>query len=1109
MKSEFNKNVVVVAGAGAGKTYTLVQEFIFSILGLDGTEVLKDPRSILAVTFTDKAAMEMRERVSERLLGLIKAPEQDVGVCERLEKLQVSLPPVEILKKMHSLLPEAKITTFHSFCANTLKQFSLDANLSPEFTLIEPTDEREMLEGVAEQTILRALREKRPGISNLLTAFQFKRMGDAQGLVDMLVNIYGKMCEHGASAQQVKLANASLLKQYTLDGLVADLDAAFLVYDDVKLNLSETASAKVKHARAAYSALRNRLKERTGDFFEMTEKTLSRSSEVAFSESFSQFRKTLSGRFGPDALRKNIVESASALGAYLCNAFTMPALQLIGSLLHDFSIAVDVEKNRKNVLGFGDLLIRTVSLLGTNLSVRKALKKHFARIMVDEFQDTSPLQEDLVAYLCENLSQSIEVPSGSRAMGNVPLESGKLFIVGDPKQSIYGFRGADANLFTHTLRVVTNGAGKEVSATGERKTLDLCRRSQGAVVELVNLVAQESISSGQDGVPFEEEDRLSALRDNDGVAGEIWRAEIAEDEVAIDAISKRIADGVRSKLTAQVRASDFVVLVRRIKIAKSIAHALKRLDIDVKIFGGDGFFSRQEILDLLAVLQIVVDPSDEIATMTVLRSPFINLSDEDLLRKISNDADWKGGVSWVNLKVHFEAFEILRQHLKAKLYKASFLELIEIILANSNYEQKIYQTGDYEQSMANIEKLKYLFASNANNNVQHIQKLWALRESAPKVPLAAIRDKKGDAVQIMTIHQSKGLEFKNVIIADVYASEPSSKDIVSYDADVGLGMSHQGRPISVCASKDALKEIYPTAIDRIRSRQKERGQAELSRLLYVALTRARDRVFWTDAYENGKPLVSRGLCLNDLFLKAQKKNEKEFTRLMPLVMIDVIEATKTPLNKPILRKAEPQSSTKLAKPPLYLLPSSIDFDLGSKNIFNWKTLNYTNVDKSVFLEGIANQSKDLGILAHAIIGHVGQISSASELENENLVLARLKAYMRLRNIEQDATALLPHCLRTLQGMIGPLMASGFKLTFEMPIAYELAPGKQVEGSADLVAERSDTVFIIDFKSSVYTALAHKTANQLSAYAKAFETKSKKAIWLAPYVIGDARKFETV
>lgn len=896
------ENVVVVAGAGAGKTYTLVQEYLFSLLGLDGENEIRDPRNVLAVTFTDKAAKEMRERVVDRLKGLLADPKADVGVMERLKISGKSLPSKFVMKQLLRLLPEAQICTFHSFCANILKRFPVEAAVDPAFDLLHPKDEANLLEAAAEATILKRLSAGLPGgsdeiratredrkqddksLEKLLVTFQLRRMGDAQGLIDMIVSLYNNLCEHGVDPANVHLANAVNLEGASISEHIQSIREEFREYDLPGVKLSGKAAEKLATAEKAFYELEGLLHEVST---RMDPRLPSEDREPAFSHAFSKFRGTLKGRFGPDELRKKVVLAASKLGSYLCDMHTLSEISVVGDLLADFSQEVRLRKKKLGALGFGDLLMGAQQLLAEDKLVRRKIKSEFKRILVDEFQDTSPLQEDLMALIAESMDGEGDVPAEGRIMGTLLLAQNKLFIVGDPKQSIYGFRGADAQLFVHTLEVIASGSLPGVPSTGSRRTLDLCRRSQGAVVDVVNLVAEDNISNGQDGVPFEAEDRLAALRKPMNNAGAIWEAEMGIDENHNETIASNIATRLEELVKiGDAQPSDFAILVRRISAGERIREYLQSLGIPARIYGGAGFFARQEVMDFVALLKLAVDPNCQLSILSVLRSPFLKLSDDQISEMISGQLDWEGGANFKQLcdlyPKQFDALLGVILDIRRKIFRGDFGDIVLLILESSHYLRHISGHEDYEQKVANILKLQWLYVSEGQDHIAHINKLWTSILTNPKESLAPILGS-DPSVQIMTIHQSKGLEFKNVIVADTYATIPSSKDIVSFDPDVGLALTHKGRPIAACGPGASDKLDAPTAMDRVKHRAKMREEAELSRLLYVALTRARDKIYWTQARDaQGKLHQSRGLSMDDLWQSAAQKNQKAFAALMPV-----------------------------------------------------------------------------------------------------------------------------------------------------------------------------------------------------------------------------------
>ncbi|MEI6806296.1 MAG: UvrD-helicase domain-containing protein, partial [Myxococcaceae bacterium] len=700
----------VVAGAGTGKTYTLVQAYL---------ENLKQykPYEILAITFTQKAAAEMRARV------IAKAQESGVLLTGLLS---------------------APICTFHALCAQIV------GDDFGEFELLSPADDQKLSLKIAEEAILEALELREFEVGQLIARFQIRSL--AEDLVRLLQDIR----EAGLEPTELKTPEKTL------------------------------------------EQLPNYLRNITTDSPEFAKFcAVTELSERALSAAFRDLRASVLGRSGNDKIRKNLVDSIVALGSFLCEVFTAPDARVLRDLLIGYANKIDAYKQEKKIFGFGDLLVSAKKILTHK-------KSRYKCVLVDEYQDTSPVQEQLVKLLSRDT---------------------KLFVVGDPKQSIYGFRGADASVFERV--------------SGQQENLTLSRRSQGAVIDLVNLVALATMPG------FDQTQALSAMHEHRGQAGAIWKANWAFQ-------IKNLIDSRR------FQPQEIVILVRRIKAAAPMVQELLALGVPTRIYAGEGFYERQEIFDIAAALFVLISPENPLARLTLMRSPLWGLPDSALM-------DWQQPLP--------KLFDGLRECLGC----SSIAEIMDRLLLEGGYAKAMAQESDADQRLANVLKLRMHFVDVIEDYEVRIRDLWEKLESPPKESLAEPFEGQQDSVTIMTMHQSKGLEFPAVVLADLASTQPSDSNPMAFDPELGLVVTHKNRALALCAPQSSEeKKKFPAPIDAVRQKARARSEAELPRLLYVALTRAKQAVYVIDL-----EAPDRGLSLMRLFKQARALDPELFDRLMP------------------------------------------------------------------------------------------------------------------------------------------------------------------------------------------------------------------------------------
>jgi len=1095
-----DENIVVVAGAGAGKTYTLVKEYVCSLLGLRGECTPCHPREILAVTFTDKAASEMRTRVQEWLKALI---DDDAGidpVAQFGREVGRLLPEKDVMRRILGAVVNGQISTFHAFCGDLLRQYASEAALDPDFELMDPNDEFVLLLECAQALFAQRQRDGDARVDSLLGRYQLRDSGGGVGLVEAFVRTYEAMREHGVSPVNLVLASALPNPSMSIDAILSEfmpgIQSALGFYGSPSVRLSDVAKVKIGRAKSAMATLVAILEQKPADM------------ESALSHALSGFKDATKGAFGPKEMRQNLLERTLLLSQALCDFYSTKESTVIRDLLCDFDAAVFKRKNEMGVLGFSDLLVHARDLLSHNHVVRNKVKKCFRRIMVDEFQDTSPLQEDLVALLAEDTKSCADIPKGKRAMDVVQLGLGRLFVVGDPKQSIYGFRGADVHLFQHTLDVVTKGANG-TNASGVRANLSLSRRSQKDAVDVVNAVAKLTLPLGNDGISFDDTDALDAVRKPLGNAGAIWQTAVSDSLPKDKALAFCAASGVMSLVEDGISPGDIAVLVRRVKSATEIGRNLHKAGISYRVVGGVGFYKRQEIRDVLAALHLSVAPFDVLSSLTILRSPFLALSESALTEILTWSEDESLNFNWIKVsralsseewdsktKTVLEGFDALLKKVKAHIENGEHSLALDLLLNEGRYAGSIGVCDDADLKWANIEKLRGILAISDAIDSKIIFKLWDKVRFLTKEGLATML---GDdaSVQLMTIHQSKGLEFEHVVLADTLSAVPNARGDFAFDPEVGLALSVRGRPISAIAPKSTKeKALTLLAIDKVRKRQKERQESELSRLLYVAMTRARDKIYFVEAVDNEGKAQTRGTSLKTLFDLGVSANHALFETLMPTQRFQHSEIVSL---KSKHKKRLAKIQVKLPKAqngPLLFFASEL------KGLRNHVKSHGENGP-------LAHMGRHIGDLAHRVMMHAGQQLTPKTCTNESATAFidgafRFEApFIFKHGISAVQLDVVKHaCLTTLLGPLGDFIKAKAQLMFEAPLVFWPNGNRVIEGRADCIIQEATRTIIVDFKSSRQQAVSPSTILQLNVYAKGYQAQNcSNDVFIVPLILG--------
>jgi ATP-dependent helicase/nuclease subunit A len=823
-----NVSVALAAGADCGKTFVLTERFLACLdPERPGGPLRLD--QLTAITFTERAAREMRERIRKTCLERLRsAAEKHVQHWLR------------ILRDLDT----ARISTIHAFCGALLRAHAVEARLDPRFQVLDATATQTVLFELIDEQLRERLAQSDETVIDLVVKFGLDGLREMAGrLLHERQQIDWDAWQKETPEQLVarwekfwrEVALPRVLHQ------VKDSPAAATILDVLG---REMPSHAVMRERCA--ALRDRLprlKEATdaaAALEELRGATIvqggggkkSWSSEETYQE-FAAAAKTLLA-----TIDKVAKQAAFDLTGSLPAA--KDALALL-DVVRGLSEAYQRRKKELAALDFDDLLIAARDLLTgpAAAELRRRLASQAKLLMVDEFQDTDPIQVELVRALCDGR-----------------VADGKLFFVGDYKQSIYRFRGADPHVFRR-LR-------DEIPEAGQ---LPLTRnfRSQPSVIEFVNsLFAREM---GPEYEPLEahrpqfgqgpkvefmwavEPDAGKPDAANDGADDEGSRAKrnrrrearwIARRIRAMldsgeELIGERDAEG-KPALRA-VRPGDIALLFRALTNVEYYEEALRDHGIDYYLVGGRAFYAQQEIFDIVNLLRAVASPCDEVALAGVLRSPMFHILDETLYVLARHERGLSGGF-WSApegagiapdelARVRFAA-ETLAE-LRAEKDRVPIAELIHKALERTGYDAMLLAEFLGERKLANLHKLieqaRQFNAAGIFTLADFIVQLSQFVARQPDEPLAATQPESINEVRLMSIHQSKGLEFPVVVVVDLDRQHRAVGEGVAFTPELGPMVR-----LPKCMS----------GYDLFKQEEREEEFAELTRLLYVATTRAGD-----------------------------------------------------------------------------------------------------------------------------------------------------------------------------------------------------------------------------------------------------------------------------
>jgi ATP-dependent helicase/nuclease subunit A len=830
-------NVALEASAGTGKTRVLVDRYVNLL------RAGVDPVNILAITFTRKAAAEMRDRIMATLRAAAARGEI----------------PAARWRSLRDRTSDIAISTIDAFCLSLLREFPLEADVDPGFNVADDTELPRLVDEALDRTlrICRAVAR-----DDECVALVFAQLGERRTRAAL------------AALLERRLVAPDVLQRYLArGGGEADAaaasrraaDALFALFESMRGGLDRFIESGplepsfelfVRNLRRLFEslhetpiaphAMRTVLTRAREHFLtqEGTPRSRSPYPQKAFA-SAADWRVHTS----------LVVEHAE--GFLKVDAAYRRELNLLLSrgLRRMFGIA-DTEYRRTleahALLDFSDLVQRAVDLLRRMEEFSRSryrLESRYHHVLVDEFQDTSRAQWELVSLLVESWGEG----AGLAASGPLPPT---IFIVGDRKQSIYGFRDADVSI----LREAARHIGRLRPDSDVRRSISRSFRAVPPLLAFVNDVCQDMDKAVGDGAfGYEETDRFPIeqnapdRRDPLGVVLGIDSDECAAVTAREIARLLHLGTEVRDRdtgLLRPVRPGDIAVLFRSRESHREFEAALARRNIPSYVYKGLGFFDADEIKDALALIRYLADPASDLGAAALMRSRMFGLSD-GALRQLAPDL--AGALLSDAIPSTFASLDATdaaaltearasTARWRALVDRVGPAELVDSILTESAYAFEL--RGDrFKQARENLKKLCALLRRLQNRGyatlgrvADHLDRVAVGDESNATVDAL-------DAVNLMTVHASKGLEFPVVFVVNLARGTGNRRNPVRWSPD-----GHEQ------VASVAVGDFQPETDERLTARERE----ETKRLVYVAFTRARDRLYLASTLKDGQVAPSRG-----------------------------------------------------------------------------------------------------------------------------------------------------------------------------------------------------------------------------------------------------------
>lgn len=869
-----DRPLFVSAGAGSGKTFTLTRRIVYALSPKSGPFV-EHLDQVLAITFTKDAAAEIRDRVRRALI--------EEGMDE--EALTVD---------------DAWISTIHGMCSRILRAHALELGIDPEFTVLTDTDE--LMDQAVEHVLGRATApDAAPELAASLKALYawYPMAGEGgpfgagttiKGLVRDLLELSSQL---PGGMDDVRVARGQADTSALADAYRAALGAS---------------KATTEKAQAALDAI---------DAFEASGKTMEDAARLMMSCSMPRASKA----FPKEQVELLKAEAADAF-INIVLACGGPALDALVGLARAVEAEYRALKAGQSALDNNDLLRMAYEALRDYPAIRAAYEGRFKMVMIDEFQDTDQMQVDLIRYL---------TGAGERA----------LCTVGDAQQSIYRFRGAEVEVFRRQERKVGSTTASETVATSDAPAGELVKlvrnfRSHDEVLRYVARVFDGDTGGLMQGfLDLEPSDkRKDKLRAKASRRQALFVAGGSTQE-RTQAKARAIAERFQALVKAGQPQGDMVLLLGRMTNADVYAQALRDQGLDCVIAGGSVFAQAAEVQTVRALVCALANPADTAqGLMPLLASPMFALGAQEFLALATKLDEQTGETSRRNIDAGImsdsdvpglqglplvtRAREVLRYALR-RVGRDSFAAIARDVVNASGWFMRLAQRGPEGKAIA-ANVLKALDAvAEAEAEFGNSPRSIALafdRFLAGKEAPGALNEEGDGAVRIMTVHASKGLEYPVVAVAECFGVRKSSgaaqmgrvdggAQVVALPArfdgvkladgtfvkgdDVKKQFEHafKGKGTSLWLPPELMEDVCATgspaeAFARLRNDDLQLSLEERARLLYVAMTRARELVIL--AMDAG---VSRGKVTAPTFDVETDLTYDVLRRILPTDSLDM------------------------------------------------------------------------------------------------------------------------------------------------------------------------------------------------------------------------------
>ncbi len=805
--TDLGRTLFVEAGAGSGKTRSLVDRVVALVRA--GIAM----REIAAITFTEKAAAELRDRIRRRLTAEQRATDPDDAT------FRTAVEQVDA----------AAISTLHAFAQRILTEHPIEARLPPDVDVLDEVASQVEFEDRWRQFRDRLLADPQLERAVLLALSAGITLDDVRHLASVMGDNWDLVADQQRlpweRAQPPTCDAAAIIAD--IEALVRDCDQCSDDSDRLCTLLTGPIADHARHLRAA------------SDEYEVLELL------AAPRPSF----RTRWGRKGNWRDKAAIVERLAAIGearATLARDVALSTLRRIALEVADFTLAAAQERRAAGRLEFHDLLVMARELLrdpAHGIAVRRALRRRYRRLLLDEFQDTDPIQVDLAVLIASDDPDASEVPWSEAA-----VEPGRLFFVGDPKQSIYRFRRADIDVFLRAretlgepvVSLITNfRSAPPVIDWVNHVFGSLIEHEPGSQPAYVPLAAAPGRGCPTAGPPVL---LLGGEHSDDPTAEQLREREAADVADTVLAargwtVADRAHDGTQRWRPA--RLGDITILLPARTSLQALERALDERGIPYRAETSSLVYSTREVRELLAAVRALADPTDQLALVTALRSPLFACGDDDLVTyRLEHRGAWSlRAPPRDDLPADHPVVAALAylRDLHAQLPWMAPSEVLDRLVRDRRLFELAYAHGRprdmWRRLRFVVDQARAWSAAEAGTLRQYVE--WARMQASETTRVAEtiLPETDDDSVRIMTIHASKGLEFPIAVLSGMTTLPRGRYTRVQVSFPPGQAM---GLRVGSTLMTPEFEDFRPV--------DEQMDFHERLRLLYVACTRACDHL---------------------------------------------------------------------------------------------------------------------------------------------------------------------------------------------------------------------------------------------------------------------------